>query len=128
MRECILAVMATVLGIMPVAAQTNPVKMATAARFDLFGTGTGLLTNGYLLAGDGSAGRQTWLAAGDQPRSYTVSFTVAHFGWMRAGFRFTAVSNGTVLLTLRGPWEQSGAGRFTSGRCCGTRARGRTRH
>jgi len=99
-----------VLSIVPAPAQTNPVKVATVARFDLFGTGTGALTNGYMLTGDASVGRQTWLAASDQPRSYTVNFTIAHFGWMPASFRFTPASNGTVSLTLRGPWEQSPGG------------------
>ena len=33
--------------------QSNPLKVATAARFDLFGADTGPLTNGYTRAGDG---------------------------------------------------------------------------
>ncbi len=89
-------------------AQTNPVQVATVARFDLLGdANTGPLTNGYLIAGDGSTGRQTWITNTDQPRSYTVSFTVPHFGWMPAAFKFTPASNGTVNLTIRGPWELS---------------------
>lgn len=86
----------------------NPVKLATQARFDLIGSASvGSMTNGYILAGDASIGRQTWLAAGEQPRSYTVSFTIVHFGWTEAAFKFTPASNGTVTLTLRGPWEMS---------------------
>ncbi len=99
-----------VLGAVLARAQTNPVQVATVARFDLFGTGTGPLTNGYMLGGDASVGRQTWLAEADQPRSYTVNFTIAHFDWTPAGFRFTPASNGTVSVTIRGPWQQSPGG------------------
>jgi endoglucanase len=98
-------VLALSSGLVP--GQTNPVKVATVARFDLFGTGTGALTNGYMVAGDGSVARQTWLAALDQPSSFTVNFTIPHFAWTPASFRFTAASNGVVSITLRGPWEQS---------------------
>jgi endoglucanase len=89
-------------------AQSNPVKVATVARFDLLGdAGVGALTNGYMTAGDGSVARQSWITNTDQPRSFTVSFTVPHFDWSPAGFRFTPASNGTVSMTLRGPWELS---------------------
>jgi endoglucanase len=92
-------------------AQTNPPKLATQARFDLSGsTSVGSLTNGYPIAGDMSVGRQTWIAPGDQPRSFTVNFTIAHFAWTEAAFRFTPASNGTVALTVMGPWEQSAGG------------------
>jgi len=107
MRPFALFALALALAGAPALAQTNPVKVATAARFDLFGTGTGPLTNGYMLSGDASVDRQTWLATSDQPSSYTVSFTISHFAWTPAAFRFTPASNGTVSLTLRGPWEQA---------------------
>ena len=55
-------------------------------------------------------GGRAWLAASNQPSSYTVNFTITHFAWMPAGFRFTPASNGSVSLTIRGPWEQSPAG------------------
>lgn len=103
-------VFALALGAVSAPAQTNPVQVATVARFDLFGTGTGPLTNGYMLAGDASVARQTWLAASNQPSSYTVNFTIPHFAWTPARFRFSPASNGTVSLTLRGPWEQSPSG------------------
>ena len=110
MRSLFLFGLVLAIGAGSVPAQTNPVKVATVARFDLFDTGTGALTNGYMVVGDGSVGRQTWLAGSDQPSSYTVNFTIPHFAWTQAGFRFTPTSNGTVSLTLRGPWEQSPSG------------------
>jgi endoglucanase len=89
-------------------AQTNPVKVASFARFDLNGDfNTGPLTNGYFSAGGGSVARQTWLDPGDQPASYTVQFNVTHFSWTQSAFKFTPCSNGTVTLTIRGPWEMS---------------------
>jgi endoglucanase len=110
MRPLALLAFLLILSTPPAPAQTNPVKTASVARFDLFGTGTGALTNGYMLTGDASVGRQAWLAASNQPSSYTVNFTVPHFTWMPAAFRFTPATNGTVALTLRGPWEQSPGG------------------
>ena len=87
-------------------AQTNPVQMATEARFDLISsTSVGALSNGYMLNGDGSVARQTWIDPTNQPLSYTVQFTIVHFAWTEAAFTFTPASNGTVTLTLRGPWE-----------------------
>lgn len=92
-------------------AQTNPPKLASQARFDLLGSASvGALTNGYGIQGDLSSSRQSWIAAANQPRSYTAHFSIAHFGWSEAAFRFTPASNGTVTLTLLGPWQQSPGG------------------
>lgn len=92
-------------------AQSNPVKLATQARFDLLASASvGALTNGYVLEGSGSLDRQTWLAVADQPRSYTANLAILHFTWTELLVRFTPVSNGTVELTLRGPWEQPPGG------------------
>ena len=89
-------------------AQTNPVQVATQARFDLIASSSvRALTNGYMLAGDASVARQNWIDPTNQPLSYTVSFTICHYAWTEAAFKFTPASNGTVTLTLRGPWEQS---------------------
>jgi hypothetical protein len=86
-------------------AQTNPVKVATLARFDLIGSASvGALSNGYMLKGDGSVARQTWIDPPNQPLSYTVEFTVVHFAWTEAAFKFMPAGNGVVTLTLRGPW------------------------
>src|ERR1022692_2160351 len=89
-------------------AQTNPVQVATQARFDLIASSSvRALTNGYMLAGDASVARQNWIDPTNQPLSYTVSFPICHYAWTEAAFKFTPASNGTVTLTLRGPWEQS---------------------
>ena len=110
MRPVSLFILILTFGVVQLHAQ-NPVKLATQGRFDLIAsTGVGAATNGYLLAGDGSAGRQTWIDPTNQARSYTVSFTIAHFGWTEVAFRFTPASNGTVTLTLRGPYEISPTG------------------
>jgi endoglucanase len=91
-----------------VQAQTNPVKMATQARFDLMGsTSVGVISNGYMLLDYSSVARQSWIDPTNQPLSYTVQFAIVHFAWTEAAFQFTPASNGTVTLTLRGPWEQS---------------------
>jgi endoglucanase len=93
----------------PVAqAQVNPLKLAGLARFDLLANGNvGRLTNGWMLTDAADVARQLWLDAASQPRSYTVNFETTHCGWTEAAFRFTAVSNGTVTLTLLGPYENS---------------------
>ncbi|MCU0783888.1 MAG: glycoside hydrolase family 5 protein [Verrucomicrobia bacterium] len=81
------------------------------ARFDLFASvSVGSLTNGQVLIGGGSMARQDWIAPANQPRSYTASLSIFHFTWAELLVRFTAASNGTVELTLRGPWEQAPGG------------------
>jgi endoglucanase len=92
-------------------AQSNPVKLATQARFDLMASASvGALTNGHVLAGSGSMARQTWIAPADQPRSYTANLAIFHFTWSELAVRFTPAGNGTVELILRGPWEQPPGG------------------
>ena len=89
-------------------AQSNPVKLATTARFDLSAdANVGVLTNGYLSVGSGNSDRQTWLDPTNQPGTYTVNFNVNHFAWTPASFKFTPAGSGTVGLTIRGPYEQS---------------------
>ena len=106
--ELFLTLGLTLIGVFTAQAQTNPVKVATQAQFDLIGsTSVGAITNGYMLVGDGPVYRQTWIDPTNQPLSYTVQFTIVHFAWTEAAFKFTPASNGTVTLTLDGPWEQS---------------------
>jgi endoglucanase len=89
-------------------AQTNQVQVATQARFDLIASSNvEALTNGYMLTGAASVARQNWIDPTNQSLSYTVNFTIVHFAWTEAAFKFTPASNGTVTLTLRGPWELS---------------------
>jgi endoglucanase len=112
MRTTLLLALGLALGINSTPAQTNPVQVATQARFDLIGDlNTGPLTNGYMITGDSpQISRQTWITNTDQPRSYTVSFNIVHFAWSEAAFSFTPASNGIVTMTLFGPWEVSPAG------------------
>ena len=111
MPRNLLSVLIVFLCISTGRAQTNPVLVATQARFDLMaGSTVGALTTGYLLTGGGAVGRQTWIDPTNQPLSYTVSFNICHFAWTEAAFNFTPASNGPVTITLRGPWEQSSNG------------------
>lgn len=89
-------------------AQSNPPKLATQARFDLMaGTSVVALTNGQVLRGSGTLARQGWIAAADQSRSFTASFSIFHFAWSEIVVRFVPAGSGIVELALRGPWEQS---------------------
>jgi endoglucanase len=96
-------------GIMSAAyGQSNPLKLATQARFDLTAsTETGSIDGGQIVTGAGTVARMNWIPVADQPRSYTVHFSTPHFAWTECEFRFTAASNGTVTLKLIGPWEPS---------------------
>ena len=89
----------------------NPVKMAAVARFDVQGDAhTAALTNGAILAGEGSVGRHDWLAPAEQTNTYTVEFPISPLAWTNNSFRFTPARSGLVRLTLRGPWLQSTGG------------------
>src|SRR5262245_18628481 len=108
MRPMSMFLLVLLAGELVVEAQLNPPKLAGQARFDLLGSANvGRLTNGWMLTDATDVARQVWLDPASQSRSYTVNFETAHFGWTEAAFRFTAVSNGTVTLTLLGPYEMS---------------------
>ncbi len=92
----------------PQAMGQNPAKLSATARFDLFASaGVGSIKGGTVLKGSGSMVRMNWVAAGEQPRSYTANFQIIHFGWTEILVQFTPENSGTVNLTLMGPWEQS---------------------
>ncbi len=106
-RKLLLLALQVVIGL-PTHAQTYPPKLAAQARFDLLAsTNVGSLTNGYMLTGSADVARQTWLDAGSQQRSYTVNFSIVHYTWTEVVFGFTPASNGSVTLTVLGPWELS---------------------
>ena len=68
----------------PALADGEPVKLASAARFDLSADPqTGRIENGRVIEGNGSIERKNWVSESEQPRGYTVSFPVTHLGWRR---------------------------------------------
>lgn len=89
-------------------AQGNPPKLAGTARFDLLGAASvGALNAAVVLKGNASMERMNWQPAAEQPRNYTCSFSIVHFGWTEIVVQFTPQNSGTVDLSLMGPWEQS---------------------
>src|SRR4051794_1801742 len=94
--------LAAVFGIVTIAARAfeEPVRIAATARFDLTADRqTGALENGRVLTGAGSISRMNWAPAADQPRGYTVSLPVNHFGWHSVSIQFTPARFGNVTLT-----------------------------
>ena len=62
----------------------EPVRLATAARFDLSAdVEAGSLEDGKVVAGNGTLARMTWVPESEQARGYTVSFAVTDLGWRR---------------------------------------------
>ncbi len=90
-------------------AQTNPVKIASEARFDLVST-TVKLTNGAVLTGSGQIQRPNWSGVAEQARAYTASFAVTPFAWNEFAVRFVPLADGVVELKLMGPWEEAATG------------------
>ncbi len=82
------------------------VKLAPSATFELFGsTSVEVLTNAQFVVGDGTFMRQTWQAAADQQRTYSITVPTLYFQWNEIKFSFVAKKSGTVKLTLLGPYE-----------------------
>lgn len=105
-----LLLLAVALGITPALAQ-NPPKLANTARLDFVGNASvGGLNNAQIITGSGSFTRMTWLAAAEQPRSYSFNLGIVHFGWDELVIRFTPTSSGSVEMRLLGPWEQTPEG------------------
>ena len=87
------------------------VKLATTARFDLVADAqVAVLDDGKVAAGNGTLARRNWVSESEQPRGYTVNFPITHRGWKPLAVRFTPVHDGTVSLSLMGPWEQVSPG------------------
>jgi endoglucanase len=89
----------------------EPIRIAATARFDLTADRqANALENGRVLAGTGTISRMNWVPASEEPRGYTVSMPVNHFGWRSLSFEFTPERAGKVTLTLMGPWEEAAKG------------------
>ncbi|MBX3444012.1 MAG: glycoside hydrolase family 5 protein [Planctomyces sp.] len=90
-------------------AQERPAKMASEARLDLTpDRATGRLTDGAASIGDIRVERMNWLPADEQDRGYVVHIAATHRGWREFELRFTPAATGTVTLSIKGPWEDSG--------------------
>lgn len=94
-----------------IGAESEPVKLAGSARFDLSaGAGVRSIEDGQIVAGNGSIQRPNWLAEDQQSKAFTVNFPVSRLGWREVKIRFTPAGSGDVTLTLMGPWEQASQG------------------
>ena len=92
-------------------ADGEPVKLASAARFDLTADAqTGSIDDGRVVEGNGSIERMNWVSESEQARGYTVNFPVTHLGWRSLAVRFKPAHSGTVTLTLMGPYEEASKG------------------
>ncbi len=93
------------------ASAAEPVRLAGTARFDLSAdVQVGAIEEGRFLEGDGSLSRMNWVAAAEQPRGYTASIPVTYRGWRSATVRFMPSHDGSIKLTLMGPWEEASRG------------------
>jgi endoglucanase len=81
--------------------------MAAEARFDLMAdAAAGELLDAQVLSGAGTMTRMSWLPEKERPRGYVALFPVTHYAWREFAAKFTPRGDGTVTLTLLGPWEQ----------------------
>ena len=88
-------------------AQTNRIRLAAEARFDLYATtNVGALQQGEILGGLGNAGRIAWMKPTDQVRAYSFSFPISHFSTNELVVRFVPQEAGRVTLSLLGPYER----------------------
>ena len=88
-------------------AQDNPLKLAAVARVDLNAdTNVAAINNGAIRIASGTIDRQTWLDTNQWPLTYTVQVPILRFAWSQFELDFTPAHSGTILLSLRGPWEE----------------------
>ena len=77
------------------AAEINPVKLATGARFDLTASASvGTLSAGQVSRGQGSIARQNWLPEGQRQRGYSVNFSLNRLASAAWGSKRTSISAG----------------------------------
>jgi endoglucanase len=92
-------------------ADDEHVKLASTARFDVVADAqVGVLDDGKVVAGNGKIARRNWVPESEKPGGYTVDFPITSLGWKPLAVRFTPVHDGTVTLSLMGPWEQVSPG------------------
>jgi endoglucanase len=105
-------VLALLLGLTPSPGFADePVKLASAARFDLMADAQArAIEGGQVIEGKGSIERMNWVSESEQLRGYTVGFRITHLGWRSLAIRFTPAKSGTVTLTLKGPFEEASKG------------------
>jgi endoglucanase len=104
--SCLLLLPSSLFG-----AQSEPVKLAGSARFDLSaGAGVRSLDDGQVISGNGSIQRPNWVAENQRSWAFTVNFPVSRLGWREITVRFTPSGSGDVTLTLMGPWEEASRG------------------
>ena len=102
---------AVLLGFLALSSPANPPKLSGTARLDVSAQpGVGALTAGAAVAGGGWVDRMTWLAPGEQARTYVGHWPIRHFNWTEVGLVFVPQSNGWVTIDLLGPWEMSTSG------------------
>lgn len=88
-------------------AQTNRMRLAAEARFDLYATtNVGSLQQAEILGGLGNLGRIPWMKPADQARAYSFSFPISHFATNELVVRFVPQESGRVTLSLLGPYER----------------------
>jgi len=81
------------------AAETNPIKLATGALFDLTGSASvGTLSAGQVSRGHGSIARQNWLPEGQQERGYPVNFSMNCLAPAEIEVRFEPKATATTLV------------------------------
>ena len=96
--SCLLSLSSSLTG-----AQSEPLKLAGSARFDLNAeAGVLSLDDCQVIAGNGSIERPNWVAEDQRARAYTVNFPVSRLGWRELKVRFTPRGSGEVTLTLMG--------------------------
>jgi endoglucanase len=84
-------------------AQTSPLKLAPAARFEISGeSGVSVVTDADILRGHATLGRPSNASASDLTRRYFVEFPVFHFATNEVVVRFVPKGSGTVRLRLSG--------------------------
>ncbi len=89
----------------------EPAKLASTARFDLaVDLAAGAIEQGRITTGQGSIARPNWLSEPAQGRAYTVNFPVSRLGWRSIAVELTPARDGTLTLSLMGPWEEASKG------------------
>lgn len=87
----------------------TPEKLAGSARFDLTAAeNISALNDGSIVSGSGSVGRKTWDP--NPARGFTVNFSITHFAPKSIEMRFVPATDGTVTLSLMGPFEEVAKG------------------
>ncbi len=99
------SLLAFVVAVGTVQAQTTPTKLATSARLDLLADSeVRALASMEIARGTGTVEPMNWVSEAERPRAATAQFPINHLAWSECLLPFVPDRRRPMTLSLMSPW------------------------